>query len=124
MLARAGEALQVFRAAHPVLYTMGVGTAVGAGMMGVSMGARRMFGEHSGAARLVDVAANFIPIGAGHRAAGLGAAADRAILGGERAVVGGERAVVRRRPGTARNWPGAQGIVKPAAVLWPEHARP
>lgn len=122
MLARAGEALQIFRAAHPVLYTMGVGTAVGAGMMGVSMGARRMFGEHSGAARLVDVATNFIPIGAGHRAAGLGAAADRAILGGERAVVGGERAVVGAERATTRLGQVRQALISHARFYGPQLA--
>jgi len=83
-MARAGQLLTAFRAAHPVINAVGVGTAVGAGMMGVSHGARHVFGASSGAARAVDVAANFIPIGAGHRAAGM--AAERALItGGEHA---------------------------------------
>lgn len=87
MLTRAGQALTAFRAAHPVLHTIGVTTSVGAGMIGVSHGARRLFGASSGASRFVDVAANFVPIGAGQRAAGLARAGDRALLaGGEEAV--------------------------------------
>lgn len=90
-LARAGQLLTAFRAAHPVLHAVGVGTAVGVGMMGASHAARYTFGASSGAARAVDLAGNFLPIGAGHRAAGLGGAAERAVLGAstaERAVEG------------------------------------
>ncbi|MCC7383640.1 MAG: hypothetical protein IT384_17500 [Deltaproteobacteria bacterium] len=119
-VARATEALSVFRAAHPVLHTIGVSATVGAGMMGASWGARRLFGASSGMSRGVDVAANFIPIGAAHRAAGLGSAADRALIRGGEGVATAERAVGRM--GALRQAVSAERLLAHARFYGPQVA--
>ncbi|MFO0723980.1 MAG: hypothetical protein U1E65_09375 [Myxococcota bacterium] len=105
----ARTAMTVSRTAQ-VIHTIGVGALYGVGMMGASWGARRLFGEHSGAARGVDVLANFIPIGATTRAAGV-------VSQGERAAFGAERTLAQTERGLA----GIRGAVTTERLL--AHAR-
>ena len=119
-VARAGELLSAARAAHPVMYSVGVATTAGAGMMGVSWGARQLFGASSGVSRGVDVAAAFVPIGVGHRAAGLGGAGERAaVLAAERAGAG-ERAAGRL--GAAREAVSAERLLAHGRFYGPQLA--
>lgn len=76
MIGRASAALRALRAAHPtlsaVLGSAAEATALGGAAVGASHLAREAFGDSSGAARFVESATNFLPIGATGRAADLG----------------------------------------------------
>lgn len=92
-LARLGQAANAFRTAYPIVHAMGVATAVGAGMMGVSWAGHRLMGANSSGARGLDVALNFVPMGAGGRAAGIAGAERRAVtVGGAALAHAGEDA--------------------------------
>ncbi len=93
-------ALRSMRAAHPVFFPMATSAATGAGMLGVSFGARRLFGEGSAVAQGVDVLTNFAPIGGGY-AATVGFGESLAASGARRLTLGGQVAL-RRGAETAK----------------------
>jgi hypothetical protein len=59
---------QGFRALHPIARGMITTAGVGGGMMLASHGVHRLAGPNTRVSRMFDVATNFVPIGAGHRA--------------------------------------------------------
>ncbi|MEQ8273462.1 MAG: Fic family protein [Deltaproteobacteria bacterium] len=70
--------------AMAALRTMGTVTVVGGGMMAANYGVGKLVGRNTGAARGFEVLTNFIPIGAGQRAAGIVGHADDVAAAGTR----------------------------------------
>jgi hypothetical protein len=71
-LARVAQGAQLFRAAYPIVAGVITTAGVGGGMALAGHGVRRFAGAETRLARGFDVAANFVPIGAGSRVARTG----------------------------------------------------
>lgn len=90
----AARSAQLAMRAMAALRTAGTVTVVGGGMMAANWGVGKLVGRNTGAARGFEVLTNFIPIGAGQRAAGI-------VRAGEDVAAAGTRMQALRR---AMSW--------------------
>lgn len=113
---RAARSAQVAMRAMAALRTAGTVTVVGGGMMAANYGVGRLVGRNTGVARGFEALTNFIPIGAGQRAAGIGRNAQRVTGAADDVAAAGSRLASLRQ---AMSWSHVRSATSWSRALTP-----